>query len=278
MGDFIDSLNLGANLASAAQLQQLSARAAAAAAKEQRIEQLRDLVFRIGRQVQTLAPHAVAHPRGGYFMGLAMTRLLDEQGVDESTFAAFADKEYVSKVRAMLDDVTQRAALGLTTTDLAHVERTLEGVPELAALEAIANHQALVERITAMGSEWGRAHGIRAALGILGVGLLLLTPVTFCMLAGIALGPDPPGFFAFVPLLLPFAGFGLLVASQSGSRYRSLKRERQAIIKQMLPANVVRDLRARLGTHPSAMYRTTLAQRQATIRDILGPLENLRLS
>lgn len=162
--DFGDYVSLGADMAQLSRLRQLqehlqsiSAIQEAEVAKQNYLSELKNIVFKISKNLNNLTPTLRQNPKFAYLFIQQQLSIFSAYNITPEIFKEFSDKEYVQKVLNTLNGLSTRISQTLSPEDILHVEQALKSIEQMPFLERaieMADSKDKIKKIAPLSKAW----------------------------------------------------------------------------------------------------------------------------
>lgn len=140
--DFGNYVFLGAEMAQLSKLRQLqehlhsiSAIQEAEIAKQNYLSEMKNIVFKISKNLNELTPILRQDPKFAYLYIKQQLSIFSTYNITPEVFREFSDKEYTQKVLNILSGLLGRIRQNLSREDIEQVEQTLKSIEQMPFLE-----------------------------------------------------------------------------------------------------------------------------------------------
>lgn len=165
--DFGDYVSLGADMAQLSRLRQLqehlhslSAIQEAEVAKQNYLSELKNIVFKISKNLNDLTPILRQNPKFAYLYLQQQLSVFSAYNIAPEIFKEFSDKEYVQKVLSTLNGLSARIAQALSPDDIWQVEQALKSIEQMPFLERaieMADSKDKIKKLVPLSKAWTKS-------------------------------------------------------------------------------------------------------------------------
>jgi len=162
--DFGDYVSLGADMAQLSRLRQLqehlhslSAIQEAEVAKQNYLSELKNIVFKISKNLNYLTPLLRQNPKFAYLYIKQQLSIFSTYNITPEIFKEFSDKEYAQKVLDTLNGLSVRIRQNLPSEDVEQAEQALKSIEQMPFLgQAIemADAKDKIKKLAPLSKEW----------------------------------------------------------------------------------------------------------------------------